>query len=129
MSETLWAVIIGGVIASIAPTISLYYENRKLSKDLKIQRLREKRAKLESTFQKIIERLDQSIEENDYSMDLVSDFQFLVPKNVDDAFIKFLEIRDKKADKDDTMFHHYTIIGEMKNSLAKIDNEIDCAIN
>lgn len=123
MSEVLIGVVLGGLIASIAPFLSLYFSEKRWRKETKINHLRQKRDKLETLFEKTLDKLSTAISENSYPSDMMSDFDFIFPKEVSEKFEEMMG--DKEKDDLRKKFHFYDISKAMKKSLADIDKEIN----
>lgn len=122
MSEILWGVIIGGVIASIVPVVSLFYSHRKWKVEKKIENLRIKRDRLEKLFEEAREKISDGLEKNFYSMDMITNFELIFPREVFNYFKNMMEDKDENKRKTE---HFYLIMKSMKKCLADIDNEIE----
>lgn len=127
MSDTLLGVLIGGAIASITPIITITIEYKKWKKDKRIDFLKLKREKLETSFKDASEKITIGMQDGKFSVDTLSDFDFLFPKNVSEALQKFMneEYRSPKT----TLFHNYEINREMKKALSELDHQLEEIIN
>ena len=123
MSDTLLGVIIGGVIAILGQSISLFINHIKWKKENRIQYLQNKRQKLEEIFKKVNEELSKGIENNDYSYDAITDVLYLCPDIVVDAFSQFMKQIDESPKKNSRNLNHIT--DAMKVSLSEIESQIE----
>ena len=123
MSSTLMAVIIGGIIASITPIITLFINHRRWRIEQKLESLREERRRLEKKFEEIVKRILKSMEGGKYPIDMVSDMMVLMPKDAFDIFNKWLEEEDKTPKKGNEVALEISIA--MKKHLVSIDKEIE----
>lgn len=123
MSDTLYGVIIGGLIASIAPLFSLVMEQKKTRRTERLMFLRDKRAQLEQAFTEAEAKLDTGLDHDQFEPGMVFDFMRLFPKNVYEAFDAMMLEKDRTPDK---LKHHYhEIVSEMKTALAEVDRQIE----
>ncbi len=118
MSETLKGVILGGIIASITPVITLLLNHFRWKKDAKLEYLKSERRRLEQLYSETMESLSEAMGKNQYSTKILSDIMILMPKNISDEFHSWM----KKGE--DPTKGHMNIAVEMKKSLAEIDNQI-----
>lgn len=123
MSETLLGVIIGGVIASITPIATLIYDFYKWKKEIKINNLRRKRDELDKLFKEVHDKLNEGMTKNSFSSEMISNFEFIFPTKVFEAFDSMMKEKDRS---DDNMRKHfYFIMRAMKECLAEIDENIN----
>lgn len=123
MSETLQGVLVGGVIASLAPVITLLVETRRWRIEMRVAQLRLTRERLEKLFSEITKALLDGVETGVYPIEMYANMDLHLPQGVRDALDKFLTETDKSKK---TMRGHYMFIElEMKKALARIDKEID----
>jgi hypothetical protein len=123
MSDTLLGVIIGGAIAILGQSISLFINHIKWKKENRIRYLQSKRQKLEEIFKKINEELSKGIENNNYSWDTITDVFYLCPNIVVDAFSQFMQQKDESSKNNLSHLDHIT--AAMKVSLSEIDSQIE----
>jgi len=123
MSDTLLGVVIGGFIASLTPIVTLSIEYKKWKKDKKINFLELKRDQLEKAYTKASKDITSGMIERKFTIDTLSDFDFIFPKNVSDALNNF--IKDQNKSQENMRSHNYIINKEMKKSLADISKEIE----
>jgi branched-subunit amino acid permease len=127
MSEVLLGTIIGGVIASIIPTITTIVEHNKWKKTQRIDNLRRKREILNQAYKQTIEGLKQGIIEDYFTIEMIADFEILFPKDVLNSFQEYIK-EDKKNEYQKTL-KYQDIIKSMKQSLSRIDKEIDSILS
>ncbi len=122
MSDTLLGVIIGGLIASIGPLITLKMNHTKWKCEKKLEYLKEKRNKLEKACSGTLTKIAEGILKNNYSSDMMSDIDFLFPEKVSKAFENLMKEDDKTELK--MQKHYYLIARAMKQSIAELDEDI-----
>lgn len=123
MTDVLLGTIIGGIIASIIPTVNTIVEYNKWKKTQRIDNLRRKRETLNQTYKQTIEGLKQGIIENYFTIEMIADFEILFPKEVLNSFQEYM--REDKKNKNQKAIKYQNIIKSMNKSLAEIDNEIE----
>lgn len=123
MSDTLLGVIIGGIIAILGQSITLFINYLKWKKDKRIEYLQNKRQKLEVIFEKVNKEILKGIDQADYSMDIITDVLYLCPQIVVDAFSQFMDAKDKS--RNIKMGNFNNIISAMKISISEIELEIE----
>ncbi len=129
MSETLLGVLIGGLIASITPIITLNVEYKKWKKTIKIERLYKRKRDLENKYKKVIEELSSSMAKNSYSCEMIADFKVTFPKEVGDNFDEMMGDKKKRTDDTTMKFHFFKITSAMKKSIKELENKIDKETN
>ena len=123
MLETLLGVVIGGIIGSIIPFITIIYSHKKWKSEQRIEYLKLKRDQLEKIFKKAYEATDDGMKKGSFPIDVLSDYDFLLPKNVSNEFDRFIKSKEKDPLK--IKFALYNISRSMKKELHKIENEIE----
>ena len=122
MSEILIGVIIGGLIASIAPVFTLFIDQRRWRKESKLSYLLAERKNLESLYSKNLKRFSKSIAENSFSSDMISEFLITMPQEVSSTFKDFMT-DPNKTEKKCKQFY-LDLASAMRKSLNEIDNKI-----
>jgi len=125
--EALLGVIIGGLIASIAPIITLIANHGRWKWEAKLEYLRAERHRLEELYRETLDKLDKAMAENKYPSQMISDICVLMPKPVADRFDTWMSEKNKDATKGQQAY--LAICAEMKRSLADIDEKIKELIN
>ena len=127
LSEALIGVIIGGVIASIAPLAHLFADHRRWKQEAKLAHLREERRRLEQMYSNTLTKLSDAMTKNSYPSDMMSDILILIPKDVGVRFEAWMAEKDKDSTKGK---HAYMdICVAMKRSLAGLDKRIQDLID
>ena len=90
MSDTIFGVIVGGVIASIAPLSMLYFNHRHWKQETKLNHLKSERTRLESLSEKTLAKLAKAMSENAYPSDMTADIITFMPEEVIKRFDKFM---------------------------------------
>lgn len=122
LSEALIGVVIGGVIASIAPIAHLFADHRRWKHETKLAHLREERRRLEQMYSNTLTKLGDAMANNSYPSDMMSDILILMPKDIGERFEAWMAEKDKDPAKGK---HAYMdICVAMKRSLADLDKRI-----
>jgi gas vesicle protein len=127
MSDVLLGTIIGGVIASIIPTVTVIVEYKKWKKAQKLDNLRKKRDNLEKTYKKTIEGLKKGIINDYFTIEMIADFEILFPKDVLNSFQEYM--KEDKKNKYQKAIKYQNIIKSMKRSISQIDKDIDSILS
>lgn len=127
MSDVLLGTIIGGVIASIIPTVTMIVEYKKWKRTQKLDNLRKKRDNLEKTYKKTIEGLKEGIINDYFTIEMIADFEILFPKDVLYSFQEYM--KEDKKNKHQKAIKYQNIIKSMKRSLSQIDKDIDSILS
>ena len=127
MSDILLGTIIGGVIASIVPVITICVEYKKWKKAQTIDNLRKKREQLEKTYQETIQALKDGIINNYFTIEMIADFEIMFPQKVTKAFQEYM--KEDKKNKYQKALLYQDIIKEMKRSLSKLDKKIEALLS
>jgi type II secretory pathway pseudopilin PulG len=123
MSETLLGVIIGGLIASVAPITMLILDYRRWQRQAMLEQLRLERTRLEKMFRVNLKKLSQAIAENSFPSDMIMDFILTMPKEVSIKFKEFLADPDKTDVKYKKAY--ISLVSSMKKVLSDIDSRIE----
>lgn len=107
MAETLLGVLIGGLIASIAPIASLVFESKRWALERRLEQIREERSRLECLIADVLPKLGDGLEKNSYSSQMISDIFALMPKSVWDKLEKWMEEEPKDESKSKHAFSIY----------------------
>lgn len=121
-SEAIVGVLVGGIIASIAPLAHLVADHHRWKRETKLAHLREERRRLEQMYTDTLAKLGKAMAENSYPSDVMADILVLMPKDVGEHFEAWMDDKNK----DDTKGKHayMNICVAMKRSLADIDQRI-----
>jgi GTP-binding protein EngB required for normal cell division len=127
MSDQLIGVIVGALIASLMPAITLWFEFRRWGREKQIEHYRGERDRLERLFEEARIKMVKGMTENSYPIDMIATFMHRCPDNVYKAFIEMMEQKDKK--EEDYRHHHLNIASEMNKSISKIEKKIEEVIS
>ena len=127
MSEVLIGTIVGGVIASVSPFAMLAFNYFQWKREKQIEHLRSQRDKLATGFQDAIHHLADGMCNNRYPTDTITDFVFLFPQKVSQAFDNMMSEKDKTSDN--LRRHYFIISAAMKIALAEIDKKIEQVVS
>ena len=122
MSEILLGVIIGGLIASIAPIINMSLEHRRWKRQAKLEYLKQERQRFNDLYTKTYEKLSRAISENKYSVDLATTVDILMSKEISEYFWGFIRAEKKNAKAGQLAL--FNITSMMKKHIAQFDDEI-----
>jgi len=122
MSDILLGVIIGGLIASITPIVTIILDHRRWQRQSTLEQLRFERNRLEKIFRGNLKRLSKAITENSYPSDMIMDFILTMPKEVSSKFKEFLADPNKTDAKCKKAY--FNVVSSMKKTLSDIDSKI-----
>lgn len=126
MSDAITGVLIGGILTGIGTWFSMYIQHKKWKIEQRIALLEKKRGRLEELSKTTLEKLAVSIQNDSYSIEMMSDIDFLFPDNVSQLFEQFMFSEKTYATKQERIFN---ITREMKRSISKIDVDIESLLN
>jgi hypothetical protein len=122
MSEPLIGVVVGGLIAWIAPLITLRYTERKWQFETKINYLKSERDRDEMDYEVNFERFGNEIIDNLYSSEMAAEVLALMPKEIGDFYKEWMAEKDKDDSKRKVAY--FKMASKMKLDLANRDKEI-----
>ncbi len=122
MSETLLGVLIGGAIASIVPIINIILEHHRWKRQAKLEFLKQERSQLTNLYSEIYKNLSVALDKNAYPIDLATNIEIFLPKEINEEFWKLMEKNKKGETNKRTIL--YNVSADMKINLKKIDDEI-----
>jgi hypothetical protein len=123
MSDILIGVIIGGLIASITPVLTLIVDHRHWVRDSKLEHLRSERKRLENKYSKNLKMFSKAMGENSYSSDMIMEFILTMPKDISATFKEFMSDPNKTEAKSKKAYINTVLL--MKKSLTEIDKKIE----
>jgi hypothetical protein len=127
MSEQLTGVIVGALIASFIPAITLCFEYKRWKKEKLLDYYKNKRERLENLFSEIRKKMIKGMVEESYSVEMIASFLSQCPKNVSEAFDNMMKQENKT--QEDYRQHNLTISLEMNESLKEIESKIEKIIS
>lgn len=122
MPDSLLGVIIGGIIALFGQSIILFFNNHRWKKERKLDYLQNKRKNLEIIFSKLNAEA-KSAKFDDISSDVITDFLYLCPNIVVDAFSQYMDgLYRSDGNKHPDYFN---VSSAMKIAISEIESEIE----
>lgn len=127
MSETLWAVIIGGIIAIAATIPPLIYSHYRWKKEKKLEHLMAKRKDTLEQYMLVLNKLPDYIQgEGDWDWNMASliclGLTEEITKEIHDVVEK---IKDKKIKEEEVLGIYGLFSTPMRKSLDEIDKKIN----
>ena len=126
MPDSLLGVILGGVIALLGQSTILYFNYIKWKKDRKVVYLQNKRKNLEEIFGKLNAEASKSAKFDDISPDVITDFLYLCPDIVVEAFSQYMD--QLYRSDDNKRSDYFNVSSAMKVAISEIESEIEKAI-
>ena len=123
MLDILLGVIIGGLIASMAPIVMIILDHRRWKRQSTLDQLRFERKRLEKIFRENLKRYSKAITENSYPSDMIMDFILTMPNEVSIIFKEFLADPNKTDEKCKKVY--LKVVSTMKKILSDIDKRIE----
>jgi len=123
MIDTLIGVVVGGLIASLAPLITLIMDQKRWRRQSELEQLRIERERLERSFRYNLTDLYRAMRENNFPSEMISEFTLTMPKEVSTRFREFMSDPDKTDVK--CRKAYMDIVASMKKYLAGVDAKID----
>jgi ferredoxin-NADP reductase len=123
----LLGVIIGGLIASVAPITTIIADHLRWKRETKLIHLKSERDKLEQRFRETLEQLSKAMARNSYPAQMTSDIMIMLPKEVSDRYLTFLEEKDKSTPNSKQAY--LEVAATMKECLATIDEQIEALVS
>ncbi len=130
MTETLWAVIIGGsigLVGGVVATIpSLIINERRWKKEKKLEHLRAERKYRLEQYSLVLNKLPDYIQgEGDWDWDMVSRILLGLPEEiVKEIYAVLQKTKNKKVNKEEVKRLYGLISNPMRKSLDEIDRKI-----
>src|SRR5688572_29764724 len=95
MSDTLWGVVIGGVIGSLAPFIGAYFAHQRWKKEKLLEHLKSERERMSQLFEKCLKDFMEGMSRSSgYPINMIAEFM-LMPKDIYEQFDGFMTSKDK----------------------------------
>jgi hypothetical protein len=129
MTEALWGVIIGGLIASVTPVFNVLVESRKWQLSQRTTHLRLRRDQFEKLFDEVYQALLDGQAQTGLNMpiEIWAKLDLHLPTSVMNELEKLFEEKDRTPEK--MRGHLFSIQLAMKASIAKLDREIERLTN
>lgn len=127
MSEQLIGVIVGALIASLMPAITLFFEYKRWKKERLLDYYKNKRDRLEGLYAEIRKNLIKGMTEESYSVEMIASILSRCPEKVSWAFDEMMKQENKTID--DYRNHNLIISVAMNESLQEIETKIEKLIS
>lgn len=131
MSETLWAVIIGGVIGVIGGAVAtiptLIFTERRWKKDKKLEYLKTERSRRKEQYKYLASKLPEAIEKNLRDDEIVAELFIDMPKKIHHKIcscVEEIQKNEKEGKKVDMAGLINQMTKSMEESLEEMDKEI-----
>jgi gas vesicle protein len=122
VTDTLIGVIVGGLIAWVAPLMTLRYSERRWKFEAMLSAAKTEREKFEQLYEKTLQDFADGMTTNSYSSNMMSDILILMPKEIGDIFNAHMEDLDRSETR---MKHTYfDLAAAMKRDLKARDGEL-----
>ena len=122
MNDVLIGVVVGGLIAWVAPLLTLRYTERRWRFDTKMNYLKSERARFEKLYENNLKRFATGIIENSYSSEMSAEIFALMPKEIGELYKGWMSEKDKDDYKRKVVY--LEMASAMKRDLASRDKEI-----
>jgi hypothetical protein len=122
VSEVLIGVVIGGLIAWIAPLLTLRYGERRWKFEARINHLKSERQRMEALYEKNLPLFAEGMATNGYSSNMSSEMMILMPKDIGDLFLAHMADKTKTDEKSRATY--LELAAAMKLDLKARDEEI-----
>jgi len=120
-------VIIGGLIASVAPVTTVIADHLRWKREARLVHLKSERDKFEQRFRETLEQLAKAMARNSYPAQMTSDIMIMLPQEVSDRYLAFLEEKDKSTPKSRQAY--LEVAATMKEYLATLDKQIEALVS
>ena len=127
MIEPLIGVVVGALIASIAPLAILIKDQARWKQQARYAHLTSERDRMQVMFRKNMRRLSRAISENSYPSELITEFLMTMPPGVAAKFKEFMN-HPEKTDKICKQAF-INILLAMRDTLKEIDQKIDKVVS
>ena len=122
MNEALIGVVVGGLVAWVAPLLTLRYTERRWKFEAKMAYLKSERDRFEKLYEVNLKRFGEGMIDNSYSSEMSAEITTVMPKEIKDLYIKWMSEKQKDDSKRKGVYLHMAVA--MKKDLAKRDKEI-----
>lgn len=122
MNDALIGVVVGGLIAWVAPLLTLRYTERRWRFDARMNYLNSERERFEKLYENNLERFAKGIIDNSYSSEMAAEIFALMPKEIGELYKGWMSEKDKDDHKRKVVY--LEMASAMKRDLASRDKEI-----
>lgn len=122
VTEALIGVVVGGLIAWVAPLMTLRYSERRWTFEAMLSELKEERERFEQLYEKNLQLFADGAAQNNYSSNMTSDFLVLMPKEINDMFLAHMADKDRSDAR--IKGTYLALASAMKRDLKARDQEL-----
>lgn len=122
MNEAIIGVIVGGLIAWVAPLLTLRYTERRWKIESKMAYLKSERERFEKLYEVNLQRFGKGVADNSYSSEMSAEILTIMPKEIKDLYTNWMADKEKNDSKRKGVYLDMAVA--MKKDLAKRDSEI-----
>lgn len=122
MTDALLGVVVGGLIAWIAPLMTLRYGERRWKFEAALTELKAERERFERLYERTLRQFVDGAENDSYSSDMISDILILMPKEISDLYLEHM--KDKERSDVKARHTYLDLASAMKRDLKLRDDEI-----
>ncbi|MGD9661128.1 MAG: hypothetical protein AB7U63_07630 [Porticoccaceae bacterium] len=122
MNEALIGVVVGGLIAWVAPLLTLRYTERRWKFESKMAYLKSERERFEKLYEVNLERFGKGVTDNSYSSEMSAEILTVMPDEIKKLYTNWMADKEKDDSKRKSVYLDMAIA--MKKDLAKRDAEI-----
>jgi gas vesicle protein len=122
VSDALIGVVIGGLIAWVAPLLTLRYSERRWRFEARVGYLKAERNRFEKLYERNLQRFAKGLEENAYSSEMSAEIFALMPKEIAGLYEEWMA--EKEKDDFKRKVAYLEMASAMKRDLAKKDSDI-----
>jgi gas vesicle protein len=122
MNEALIGVVVGGLVAWVAPLLTLRYTERRWKFEAKLSYLKSERDRFEKIYETNLKRFATDVADNSYSSEMSAEILTIMPEEIKELYVAWMADKNK----DDTKRKHacLNMAIAMKKDLAKRDSDI-----
>ena len=122
MNDALIGVVVGGLVAWVAPLLTLRYTERRWKFEAKMAYLKSERDRFEKLYETNLERFGKGVADNSYSSEMSAEILTVMPQEIKDLYLKWIKEKEKDDSKRKAVYLDMAVA--MKKDLAKRDDEI-----
>lgn len=121
--ETILNILLGAIVASIVPIVTLVLNNERWRKEKLVENLRVKHDRLERMYKDILDQLPEAIQDKSYPSDLTSSISVYGSHEVRKLYFDQIDDKEKNEFKLKRTFLDISLAA--KTHLAKIEKQIE----
>lgn len=93
--EQIFNILLGAIIASVVPIVTLIINQRKWKIEKKVELLRSKHDRLEVMYADILSKMEDALKNNLWPSDITSKVSVYASREVRDTYFDFIESKEK----------------------------------